>query len=61
MKKLTVEIKIQDSDHNPQDGAQCISVITNAPWLTAGRIIKSVCETVEAEGCKVEYDGLLGI
>jgi hypothetical protein len=59
MKKLEVTINISDPDHSPPNGSQTLSIITNAPWLTAGRIIEALSRTVEAEGCRLENNNPL--
>jgi hypothetical protein len=56
MKKLEVKIDAYDSDHVPPSGAQTYSVVTNVPWLTAGRIALAIENVLRAEGCKLKLD-----
>jgi hypothetical protein len=54
MKSLELTINFMDVDHHPPNGKKTISITTNAPWLTAGRIIEAIQAIGEQEECAVQ-------
>jgi hypothetical protein len=59
MKQLQVTIIAYDSDHTPQKGAQVIPILSNTPWLTAGRIIQAIHQVIDSERCTFEHSELV--